>query len=115
MSITSPSDSPSGSSKSSDEREFCIVIDREGSLAFMHNDDAYGLLAPAFPQLKTERASHVEPDPDRPGEWLVDMTPLMRRLNTGQEGEYVLVGFSRRDKALAAEQKLVEAMLRGEL
>ncbi|NBT75126.1 hypothetical protein EBZ80_25190 [bacterium] len=47
-------------------------------------------------QLDIKRASHVEPDPDTPGEWLADMAPV---------GGPLFKGFKSRADALVAEAK----------
>lgn len=47
----------------------------------------------------TRRASHVEPDPQRPGSWVADLSPV---------GGPILSGFGKRSEALAAEVDWLE-------
>lgn len=55
--------------------------------------------------LDIKRASHVEPDPDRPGEWYADMSPV---------GGPMLAGFKTRAEALSAEEEWLNAKMRTE-
>jgi hypothetical protein len=47
-------------------------------------------------ELDIKRASHVEPDPNKPGEWIADMAPV---------GGPLFRGFRSRADALSAEAK----------
>lgn len=49
-----------------------------------------------------KRASHVEPDPDRPGKWFADLNPV---------GGPRVTGFDTRADALAYEIQWLEAQL----
>jgi hypothetical protein len=54
-------------------------------------------------QLDIKRASHVEPDPDKPGEWVADLAPV---------GGPLFTGFKCRAEALAAEDKWLNDKMR---
>lgn len=55
--------------------------------------------------LDIKRASHVEPDPSKPGQWYADLAPV---------GGPYLDGFKTRAEALAAEEKWLNAKMRTE-
>lgn len=59
----------------------------------------------ALGTLDIKRASHVEPDPNKPGYWYADLSPV--------NGPY-LDGFQTRAEALAAEEKWLNAKMRTE-
>lgn len=80
-----------------------LLIDKQGRIVFIHDDD----LALALAELGvpvTKRASHVEPDPDHPGKWLADMTP-----STGIK--VVLGPFNTRREALQSEIEYLQKFL----
>lgn len=54
-------------------------------------------------QVDIKRASHVEPDPDSPGRWYIDLTPV-----SGPK----IAGFATRAEALAAEVAWLEYQMR---
>lgn len=62
-------------------------------LEFIYADDLRFLNQ--LGRTETKRASHVEPDPDRPSYWLADMSPVSPGV--------VLIGFETRAAALEAE------------
>lgn len=92
-------DRPNGASEGSrPEKLVEVFLDAEGGVAFVHDDDAYELLAPLFQDVDSRRASHVEPAPG--GGWTVDMSPVVSSL------EPVVIGFhTRRDDALEHERQ----------
>lgn len=53
--------------------------------------------------LDIRRASHVEPDPDKPGQWYADLSPV---------GGPFLRGFATRAEALAAEETWLNERMR---
>lgn len=53
--------------------------------------------------LDIKRASHVEPDPDHPGNWYADLAPV---------GGPMLSGFTSRADALAAEEAWLNERMR---
>jgi hypothetical protein len=55
--------------------------------------------------LDIRRASHVEPDPNKPGEWYADLSPV---------GGPMLDGFKTRADALAAEEEWLNARMRAQ-
>lgn len=54
-------------------------------------------------QVDIKRASHVEPDPEYPGCWYIDLTPV---------GGPRINGFASRNEALAAEVEWLEYQMR---
>jgi hypothetical protein len=53
-------------------------------------------------QLDIKRASHVEPNENKPGEWIADLAPV---------GGPLFEGFDSRAAALAAEEKWLNAKM----
>lgn len=80
-----------------------LLIDKRGRIVFIHDDDvvlAVSELGIPF----TKRASHVEPDPDHPGQWIADMTPTT--------GDKLILGpFPTRREALTAEVRFLRRCL----
>jgi hypothetical protein len=108
-----PHDSPNSSARNCEAGEQLLeVIIEDGTVHFIHDDDLYQLLAPAF-QLETFRASHVEPTAD--GRWEVDVAPLIARKTGVAPGRTVIAVTDRRDEALAAEALWVRNYLSGSL
>lgn len=59
----------------------------------------------ALGHLDIKRASHVEPDPEKPGHWYADLAPV---------GGPMLRGFKNRAEALAAEEAWLNNKMRVE-
>lgn len=55
--------------------------------------------------LDIKRASHVEPDPEEPGNWYADLSPV---------GGPMMRGFVSRAEALAAEEQWLNNRMRAE-
>lgn len=74
--------------------EVNVVIDEQGDLSFIYNDDLAGLMDTGRSTIA--RASHVEPEvmPDGSILWYADMGP---------SGGPVLTGFFSREAALRGE------------
>lgn len=70
--------------------EIDLIIEADGTVSFIHNDDAAASFGTATMQIS--RASHVEPTHD--GRWTADLDPI---------GGPVLGPFARRQEALDAE------------
>lgn len=56
-----------------------------------------------FGALNIKRASHVEPDPNNPGTWFVDLSPV---------GGPTITGYATRAQALAAEELWLHGKMR---
>mgnify|MGYP001564384262 CR=1 FL=1 len=69
-----------------------IVISPDGTTTFIYDDNLRDLISPGSEPIS--RASHVEPDPDNPSTWLVDLGPV---------GGPVQKGFLLREEALKWE------------
>lgn len=74
-----------------------IRIDKDGTTRFIYSDTVRDLLKEGDAQIT--RASHVEPDPERPGFWTADMSPV---------GGPVRKGFELREEALRWEVEWLE-------
>lgn len=59
----------------------------------------------AIGTLDIKRASHVEPDPEKPGYWYVDLSPV---------GGPMIVGFKTRAEALQTEEEWLNKKMRTE-
>lgn len=97
------------SSPPSSEIELDVIVNEDGSICFVHDDDLKRILRPAF-RFETFRASHCEPTSD--GWWSVDVAPLRNR------GQYVtaqeIIAYAgRRDDALAIEVAWLKKHLEG--
>jgi hypothetical protein len=68
-----------------------IFIRPDGAAQCLYGED---INLSALGSLEIRRASHVEPDPAKPGYWLADLGPV---------GGPYLTGFASRSEALAAE------------
>lgn len=79
------------------DEEHHIFITPDGHIIFQHDDDVASALHP-LGSPTTRRASHVEPHPTRPGQWIANMTPI------NNDVPLALGPFNRRDEALAAEK-----------
>lgn len=97
-----PQSTPEPSSPSEDDLE--VIVNEDGSIVFIHNDDLHDLLLSAFPQMETRRASHVEPDAR--GGWSVDASPLLGKST-------IIANRNRRDDAIAAEIDWLKKHLEG--
>lgn len=75
-------------------KRLTLRISRNGQIRMIHDDSLAALLTQGGVEIR--RASHVEPDPDKPGEWYADMSPV-----SGP----ILRGFQTRTEALSAEVK----------
>lgn len=78
-----------------------VFIKPSGVIATLYNDAT----APSLRNMGKStitRASHVEPDPEQNGEWLVDLTP---------SGGPVTKGFKSRGAALEFEEKWLNERL----
>lgn len=85
------------------EKDVEVVIQSDGSVVMIHDDDLFRLLSGVF-VLDTRRAAHVEPTAS--GRWGVDVGPV-----TGRADQTVGV-FERRDEALSAERAWLTDFLR---
>lgn len=59
-----------------------VFVRPDGTIEYLYNDKLDRLPAVAGPATIC-RASHVEPDPDVPGTWFVDLSPSGGPLQTG--------------------------------
>lgn len=100
----SPSKPSSSDSDSAAEKEVELVVEADGTIRFVYDDDLYALLEPLALVWDIERASHVEPTPL--GNWQVDASPF--------GGPPCLTVQHRRDDALAAEAAWLKRQLRGD-
>ena len=69
-----------------------LIISPNGDTRFVYDDNLRGLME--MGDAKISRASHVEPDPDNPTEWMVDLSPV---------GGPTQKGFKLREEALRWE------------
>lgn len=53
-----------------------FVISKDGQIRFIYDDRFASLHQQLEGQVEDKRASHVDPDPDNPGHFLVDLTPV---------------------------------------
>ena len=90
-----------------DERELSIIVNADGSICFLHDDDTAEFVQDLFGPVTTRRASHIEPTGD--GRWYVDVGPI-----TGTDATVIVAELSRHDAAKAFEQAWVTARLRGD-
>lgn len=71
------------------------LVFRNGKMEFIYNEDLLENLIPErFKTEEIKRASHVEPDPDKPGFWYADLTP---------SGGEKITGFKTRTEAINYE------------
>ena len=85
------------------EKYIEIFITPDNQLQFIH-DDSLAVLLESMGVRRDQRASHVEPDPDRPGMWMVDLSPIA--------GKLLMLGpFKLRREALDAEVKWLSTYL----
>lgn len=94
-----------------------IIVDKDGRISFLYDDDLAELVAGLVSSLTVKRASHIEPTGD--GKWRVDVSPLLTHLNEsavsgGPETTNVVTETSRWDEASEFEKAWVRKKLRGE-
>jgi hypothetical protein len=94
-----------------------IIVDKDGRVSFLYDDDLAELAACLVSSLTVKRASHIEPTSD--GKWRVDVSPLLTHLNEsvasgGPETTNVVTETSRWDEASEFEKTWVRKKLRGE-
>ena len=82
-----------------------IFTREDGSIQFLHDDEVADVLIPTG-EARIERASHVEPDPESPGIWTVDLRPRGGAFHTG---------FKSRSAALEFEKEWLESNALGKL
>jgi hypothetical protein len=80
-----------------------VTIKKDGTIEYLYKEELRPLMKEG--ESRIARASHVEPDPEKPTTWMVDLTP---------RGGPVLKGFESRDEALREEVKWLEALGLGE-
>lgn len=78
-----------------------VFVRPDGSIATLYKDETAAPLRDIGKSTIT-RASHVEPDPEQNGEWMVDLTP---------SGGPVTRGFKTRGAALEFEEKWLNERL----
>ena len=76
-----------------------IVIKKDGTIIFVYNERIINLFSKIPNDRFDKRASYVEPDPDKPGEWVVDLT-----LSEGPK----INGFKKRSDAITFELKWLD-------
>jgi hypothetical protein len=76
--------------------DFAVIIDEEGGISFIHDDEAAEALRECLGRQHTVRASHVEPTDD--GRWSVDVAPILK-----SAAPVILGIYPTRKEALAAE------------
>jgi hypothetical protein len=86
------------------DEEHSIIVEANGDIVFVFDDSLHEVLQPAFPNLKTSRASHCEPSASG---WSVDVSPLLGG------PEQIIATARRRDEALAAEVDWLQQFLEG--
>jgi len=52
-----------------------IVLKKDGTIQFIYDEKLIGALSGVSAERVDKRATYVEPDPDNPGKWYVDLSP----------------------------------------
>lgn len=83
-----------------------VFVDSSGQFVkFIHDDEVTAALEDLGELKSVKRASHVEPNPSNPREWLADMSPVCPGV--------ILGPFKSRSEALQAETEWLSNQLSG--
>jgi hypothetical protein len=113
-------------SKSTTEKDVEVIVEADGSIVFVHDDDLHELLSPLF-DLQIHRASYIEPGGrDGRSGWTIDVSPFINLIiflnrkppdfgrvaipeDLGLSSEGWII--DRRDKALELEKEWLSQQL----